>query len=348
MKPARRTNLFIVIAMAINLHHPQLQAAPLGSAFTYQGRLSEGGNAANGLYELRFGLFNAALAGGQVGNLLTNANVAVSNGLFTTGIDFGVGIFDGTALWLEIGVRTNGSLADFGTLAPRQPLTASPYSLFAGAAAIATVANGVAPNSVTGTGVQNSTLTAAKIANGQVVKSLNGLTDNVSLSAGPGLSLGGTTFSIAFGGNGIASTAAHSDHNHDATYAPLVHTHSAADITLGTLSDARLSANIPRLNANQTFTGSNIFSGVVCLTNPGNKLVGSFNGDGAGLTNLNATNVAGTLADARLSANVPRLDANQIFTGTVSFNPAAGAPFAVGSSTKVANLNADLLDGLDS
>src|SRR5712691_10865525 len=115
MKSTQWIHCSLLVALAFSLH-PQIQAAPLGSAFTYQGRLNDGGNAANGLYELRFGLFNAALVGGQVGNLLTNANVAVSNGLFTTGIDFGAGVFDGTALWLEIGVRTNGSVADFSPL----------------------------------------------------------------------------------------------------------------------------------------------------------------------------------------------------------------------------------------
>ena len=40
--------------------------------------------------------------------------------------------------------------------------------------------------------------------------------------------------------------------------------------------------------------------------------------------------------------------ANQTFNGTVNFNPASGPPFSVGSANKVLNLNADLLDGLDS
>ena len=43
-----------------------------------------------------------------------------------------------------------------------------------------------------------------------------------------------------------------------------------------------------------------------------------------------------------LSSNV-----NQAFTGTVGFSPSSGPPFTVGNSTKVANLNADLLDGLN-
>jgi hypothetical protein len=41
-----------------------------------------------------------------------------------------------------------------------------------------------------------------------------------------------------------------------------------------------------------------------------------------------------------LSGNV-----NETFSGTMSLNPLSGTPFAVGNSTKVVNLNADLLDG---
>jgi hypothetical protein len=41
----------------------------------------------------------------------------------------------------------------------------------------------------------------------------------------------------------------------------LFNTNSAAQISGGTLADARLSANVALLNANQTFTGSNIFIG---------------------------------------------------------------------------------------
>jgi hypothetical protein len=40
--------------------------------------------------------------------------------------------------------------------------------------------------------------------------------------------------------------------------------------------------------------------------------------------------------------------ANQTFSGIVSFSPASGPPFFVNSTTKVSNLNADLLDGLES
>jgi hypothetical protein len=100
-----------------------------GTAFTYQGRLNDGANAANGSYDLRFALFDAASAGTQQGNLLTNSATAVSNGLFTVTLNFG-NQFPGAARWLDLGVRTNGGTT-FTALAPRQPLTPTPYAITA-------------------------------------------------------------------------------------------------------------------------------------------------------------------------------------------------------------------------
>jgi hypothetical protein len=118
-------------------------ASPLGTAFNYQGRLAEGGNPANGSYDLRFSLYDALASGSQVGSSLTSSAVAVSNGLFAVTLDFGGGVFEGTARWLAIEVRTNGNGA-FVLFSPRQPLNASPYALYAPAAGNAqTVANGV-------------------------------------------------------------------------------------------------------------------------------------------------------------------------------------------------------------
>ncbi len=66
----------------------------------------------------------------------------------------------------------------------------------------------------------------------------------------------------------------------------------------------------------------------------------------------NAANISsGILADTRLSTNVPLLNANSVHTGRPSFNGGAtgvSAPFLVDSTFKVTDLNADLLDGLDS
>ncbi|MCL4732051.1 MAG: hypothetical protein KJ044_16655, partial [Planctomycetes bacterium] len=79
---------------------------------------------------------------------------------------------------------------------------------------------------------------------------------------------------------------------------------NATSITSGTLNDARLSGNVPLLNA-------------ASLTFTGDISANSFTGDGSALSDLNATSItSGTLADARLSGNVPLLNAASLtFTG---------------------------------
>ena len=118
-------------------------AAPLGTAFTYQGGLADSGNPASGIYDFRFAICDSATNGNVMAGPLTNAAVAVSSGLFTTMVGFGPHVFDGTACWLEIGVHTNGSAQPFTTLAPRQPLTPTPYSSYASKAASASSARTV-------------------------------------------------------------------------------------------------------------------------------------------------------------------------------------------------------------
>lgn len=106
--------------------------ATVGTAFTYQGRLNDGGSPANGEYDLRFMLYNAASSGTQVGSMVAKENTAVTDGLFTVQLDFGSDIFTGEARYLEIGVRPGASGANFTTLSPRQALTPAPYALSLG------------------------------------------------------------------------------------------------------------------------------------------------------------------------------------------------------------------------
>src|SRR5262249_50582930 len=128
-----------------------------GTAFTYQGRLTDATLAANGIYDLRFGLFDASSAGAQLGGTLTNASTLISNGLFTVTIDFGTN-FPGTDRWLEIGVRTNGGIA-FSTLVPRQKLTPTPYAITAG-----TLGGSVTAGSFATLSSQLTSETSARIA----------------------------------------------------------------------------------------------------------------------------------------------------------------------------------------
>ena len=157
-----------------------LGAAPLGTAFTYQGKLADGGQAANGIYDLRFTIYGVAGGGTALAGPITNSAVAVVNGLFTTTLDFGSEVLAGEARWLEIAVRTNGA-GVFTTLSVRQPVTPKPTALYASQAGVAT-----------------------NVAPGQVVKSLNGLTDAVTLTSGANMRVSkvGNTIEVSAASDG--------------------------------------------------------------------------------------------------------------------------------------------------
>jgi microcystin-dependent protein len=99
-----------------------------GTAFTYQGRLTDGSIPANGNYDFRF-ILNDAPSGGS--GLATNQflGVAVSNGLFTVALDFGEEVFNGSSRWLQIGTRPYGSANPYTILLPHQPISAAPYAI---------------------------------------------------------------------------------------------------------------------------------------------------------------------------------------------------------------------------
>lgn len=172
MKPNPfKTSTFISLSMlvtALTTLFYSTHAAPLGTAFTYQGRLVDNGGPANGNYDLRFTLYDALSAGSTIGIPIANAPTAVSNGLFTVTLDFGGGIFLGNGRWLEIGVRTNGSVLAYTPLTPRQGLTPSPNALYAPNAGTATTANSVAPGGINNTALAVGAVNSSSIADGSI------------------------------------------------------------------------------------------------------------------------------------------------------------------------------------
>jgi hypothetical protein len=142
-----------------------------GTAFTYQGRLSDNGQPASRAYDLRFALYDSTnLPGTLVAGPVTNSGVVVSNGLFTVTLDFGPGVFTGPARWLDLAVRTNGG--SFVALSPRQALTASPYAVTAGSVVPGGLAAGTYGNAVAFTSAGNS-FTGTHTGNGAGLTSLN-------------------------------------------------------------------------------------------------------------------------------------------------------------------------------
>lgn len=108
---------------------------PLGTTFTYQGKLENTGQPASGLHDLRFQMFTLAAGGTQVGSTICVDGVDVVDGLFTASLDFGAA-FDGDQRFLQVSVRADGTPGNcasgtYTMLTPRQPLTAVPYALYA-------------------------------------------------------------------------------------------------------------------------------------------------------------------------------------------------------------------------
>lgn len=190
---------------------------PVGTGFTYQGRLADGGNPANGSYDLTFTLYYSPATMFLIAGPLTNSAVAVTNGLFTVTLDFGTNVFNGRACELEIGVRTNGSADDFTLLSPRQQVTPAPYALYApsaGTSATAGSAGSVAAANITGTmalaqlpavvltnNASDVTLSGDFSGSGAGVTNLNaaslasGIVDDTRLSTNVALRAGGNRFS---------------------------------------------------------------------------------------------------------------------------------------------------------
>src|SRR5438094_3973024 len=81
------------------------------SAFTYQGRLTDGGTPANGSYDLQFALWDTLSGGSQIGATQNLLAVQVSNGVFTVTLDFGASAFPGADRFLEISARLTGASA---------------------------------------------------------------------------------------------------------------------------------------------------------------------------------------------------------------------------------------------
>lgn len=98
-------------------------AEPVGTAFTYQGKLTDSsGNPVSGTRDMTFKLFGAPTDGNQIGTTVTKTGVAVAGGLFTLQLDFGPGAFSGEKRWLDTAIGGE-------TISPRVELATPPGPL---------------------------------------------------------------------------------------------------------------------------------------------------------------------------------------------------------------------------
>jgi hypothetical protein len=206
---------------------PTASAQPLTTAFTYQGRLADGGLPVAGPFDFRFIAYDAPVGGAQVGLTAFREDVPVADGVFSVFLDFGP-IFTGSRRYLEVAVRPGASTATHTILAPRQELSAAPNATFA-------VSSGVTP----WTGVTNKPLGFLDNVDNDVLGGLSCGSQQIArwtgsawacsadqdsggditqVSPGPGLTGGGSSGAVSlgvnFGGLGTSTTVARGDHTH--------------------------------------------------------------------------------------------------------------------------------------
>ena len=190
----------VVLGLALAAVALPVAAQPLGTAFTYQGRLVENGTPATGPYDFELKLFDAPAGGAQVGTTLLRGDVPVADGLFTVGLDFGGAAFAGSARWLEIGVRPGADTGAYTTLPGRQELTPAPNALFGATAPWSGVIGKPAGFADDVDNDSGGDITA--VATGAA----SGLTG--------GATAGAANLAVSFAGSGTASSVSRSDHNH--------------------------------------------------------------------------------------------------------------------------------------
>jgi photosystem II stability/assembly factor-like uncharacterized protein len=122
----RSVPLFLAILLLLGCSKVLAQTA----AFTYQGKLTTGGAAANVPHDFIFKLFSLPASGTQVASDVVRDDVPVTAGSFTVSLDFGsLPFISATGNYLEIWVRLGTDTGAYTTLTPRQPITSSPFAI---------------------------------------------------------------------------------------------------------------------------------------------------------------------------------------------------------------------------
>ena len=137
---------------------------------------------------MQFTMFDAAANGNQIGAPVIVPNVQVVNGIFTVTLDYTTASFDGAPRFLQVTVGST-------VLNPRQEITSAPFAIAARKALLANDSNKLGG------------IDADQYVTGQVVRSVNNLTDNVTLAAGNNITItpNGNTLTIASTGGGAGS-----------------------------------------------------------------------------------------------------------------------------------------------
>jgi hypothetical protein len=108
-----RIKTLVSLILPLSLLSGIVTAAPLGTAFTYQGKLTDGTNPANGLYDLRFAIYDAAGGSGLVTGPLTDAGSDATDLVFS--------LWSGAGFYERLRLQSDGNVG-IGTSTPSYKL----------------------------------------------------------------------------------------------------------------------------------------------------------------------------------------------------------------------------------
>jgi hypothetical protein len=174
-------------------------AAPVSTAFNYQGRLNRNDGPANGTFDLLFELFAVETGGTRIGSAIEKPFLEISGGLFTVDLNFGGPlVFEGTAYWLAISARPSNG-ANYTSAGPRVAIRPTPYAIHALSAAA------VQDGAIGSNSLAEGAVTGSKLASGAVAQTQ--LNTVAAPAAGQVLAYNGNQLAwvTPSGGGGVSS-----------------------------------------------------------------------------------------------------------------------------------------------